>query len=248
MKRSVVLLSAIICIQVLVAQSSEVSGVIVYEDIRKMDIQLQGETSHLSGLIPKERKSHKELWFNTEASLYRNLAKNNDEEVLQESSGGATIMIKMQEPELNIHTNLQSMICTEQREFMSRNFLIENRLDTLKWQLTGNQKEILGYSCYEASLQNDPGKIKVWFTHEIPVSTGPDGLGGLPGVILALESDDGNRVITAKEYRKQAIAPKQLMKPREGKKMSREAFEKVVSEKRKEMESSGEGVFIIKRN
>jgi GLPGLI family protein len=49
-------------------------------------------------------------------------------------------------------------------------------------------KSILGYRVICAQLKQDP-TIKAWFSPQIPVKTGPDRFGGLPGLILKVEGN-----------------------------------------------------------
>lgn len=67
----------------------------------------------------------------------------------------------------------------------------EERL--LDWRLENETTTIDGYQCYKASQQfyNKLSRNYItyiaWYTPEIPVSYGPLGFGGLPGLILQLE-------------------------------------------------------------
>ena len=63
-----------------------------------------------------------------------------------------------------------------------------------KWEITSETKEINGYMCYKATTTKSVySQLKnrmvtttptVWFTPAIPVTAGPFGLNGLPGLIL----------------------------------------------------------------
>lgn len=52
------------------------------------------------------------------------------------------------------------------------------------WELTSEQDEILGYSCYKAKCAYGGRKWSVWFAPEIPINGGPWKFLGLPGLIL----------------------------------------------------------------
>src|SRR5690606_27221251 len=64
----------------------------------------------------------------------------------------------------------------------------------LNWEITKDTKEIMGYTCYKAvgyKEQYDPGRKKIltfspiaWFAPEINVPYGPNGIDGLPGLVL----------------------------------------------------------------
>jgi GLPGLI family protein len=70
--------------------------------------------------------------------------------------------------------------------------------DFYKWEITQESKDISGYKCYKAygkwesknsrGQQMSPTAI-AWFTPQIPVSFGPFGMDGLPGLVL--EADSG---------------------------------------------------------
>jgi len=72
--------------------------------------------------------------------------------------------------------------------------VIAYSFDFFDWQLTSETENILGYTCYKATTTyTEPhpagGKdlvrhITVWFAPDIPLSFGPQGYGGLPGLIL----------------------------------------------------------------
>jgi len=73
---------------------------------------------------------------------------------------------------------------------------IINEEQKADWQLTSETKTINGYICYKATSiyhhgsWNDNPKFNVtaWYTPKIPVSYGPNGYHGLPGLILELHT------------------------------------------------------------
>lgn len=80
-------------------------------------------------------------------------------------------------------------------------YLITDSLKT-KWKLFNETKIINNYKCYKATILEEMsnGKTKVvtaWYCPEIPVSVGPKGYGGLPGLIFELQ--DKNVVFGIKE-------------------------------------------------
>jgi len=67
------------------------------------------------------------------------------------------------------------------------------------WQISKEQKNILGYRCFKAttsylSFDKNENEITVdvyaWFTPEIPVSAGPFDIDGLPGLILEASKNE----------------------------------------------------------
>lgn len=215
------------------------SGTVIYEQVIKLEIKLEGDAAQFAGMLPKERKTNKVLYFDSGESLFENMEKDEDE-TMNMSSGGGNVMIKMEEPENKVFTEIESKKQIEQREFMTRIFLIEGEV-AHQWKITGNQKLILEYPCQEAIMIKDSTKMIAWFTPVIPVSTGPANYGGLPGLILAVESGDGKNKTTATSVDLTAVEKDFLVKPKKGKKVTREEFDKVVEEKMKEIGTENGG-------
>ena len=90
-------------------------------------------------------------------------------------------------------------------------------------------------------MENEKGSVTVWFTPAIPVSSGPGEYGNLPGMILAVESHEGDRTVIAKSIELGTIDAKYLEEPKKGKKVSHEKYLAIVEEKSKEMGIEGGG-------
>lgn len=226
---------------IVVAQNT---GKVTYEEKIKLIIKLDDTDAKLPEGFPKEHSSLKELYFTPDASLYRNSSiKKSSANAEHDADDAPRMIIKMDEPNDVVYSDLKNNLRTEQRDLMSRTFLIESELSRMQWKLTGNQKMILNYPCQEAVLQDTGKKVIVWFTSAIPVSTGPNGYSNLPGLILSAYIDDGKRSITATNVELNEFDKSILVKPKEGKKVTKEAFNKMVDEKRKEMmeENGGNG-------
>lgn len=227
-------------IPIMAQQQNELSGNVVYEDVMKLEINLEGEAAQYSDMLPKERRSSKILIFNPSASLYEN-HKEDASDPVAISGAGMHMEFKMAEPDNKIFYDLDGNEQIEQREFMTRQFLIKGEIDPAAWKLTGNEKTIMDYPCQEAIKEENGKQIKAWFTPAIPVSSGPADYVGLPGLVLNVDIDNGKRIIAAQEIKLGPVDKKLLKKPKKGKKVSREEFDAIVAEKMKEMGAEGEG-------
>ena len=136
----------------------------------------------------------------------------------------------------------------QKEEFFGKTFLISGDIDKYDWKLSGEQKKILGFNCQKATGSKDEKKYVVWFTPEIPVSSGPNAFGQLPGMILEVNVDDGQRQYLAEKVEFKKLEKGVIKAPKKGKKVSAEKFKKIVEEKMKEMEAemggSGGGIQI----
>jgi GLPGLI family protein len=112
-------------------------------------------------------------------------------------------------------------------EALGECFIFENKY--LNWELTQETKEINGYIVYKATRSN--GKVIAWYTPSIPISFGPKGEYGLPGLILQL--DIGNIVFSAVKI---VLNPKEEIKieiPKGGKRISGEEYAKEIKKAKK---------------
>lgn len=86
------------------------------------------------------------------------------------------------------------------------NYLVSRKLNK-DWKLVNETKLIDKYTCYKATtvevVQNPKGNFEkdiiAWYCPELPFSFGPLGYGGLPGLILELQTENG--VFGAKELK-----------------------------------------------
>lgn len=78
-------------------------------------------------------------------------------------------------------------------------YLIKDKSPKIKWKIENEIREVAGYLCMKATtVDTIKGQtIAAWFTDQIPVSAGPEGFGGLPGMILMLDKNDGTAIVEA---------------------------------------------------
>lgn len=234
-------------------------GEVTYEETIQLKIHMEGmEGDEMMAMLPKEQAAKKSLYYSSEASLYQD-AETEDGENQEITGGSGDMQFRMviARPDNKLYKDLQKEQKIEQREFMGKMFLIKDELKTYEWKLTGEQKQIGEYICQKATMSDSTTKMEVWFTPQIPVSTGPGNLGRLPGLILEVNINDGEQTIVAKEIKTGAVAADKLIAPNKGKEVTQAEFDEIMKEKMKEMEAemggsgSGGGTtikFIQKRN
>lgn len=69
--------------------------------------------------------------------------------------------------------------------------IYKDEFPAIQWKMEAGKETILGYQCNLATAKFRGRKYKVWYTTEIPLAIGPWKLGGLPGLILKADADDG---------------------------------------------------------
>lgn len=224
------------------------SGEIVFEEKVKLQFQIEGDGAAMMADLPKEKTSEMRLVYTPEASYYT-AAESSESNTIEQGSEENKIVIQMDAPFYACLHDLTKQKVTEQRDFMTRMFLVESNYSDFKWKLTGNQKEILGYPCQEATLVDSTQKTVAWFTASIPVSSGPMMYCNLPGMILEASRNDGEIVWTAVSVKERPVTKEEMPKPKEGKKVTRDEFRAIIDEKMKEMEQEygGSGGKVIMR-
>ena len=193
-----------------------------------------------------------ELDFNSTASLFY------EEERLDNSGeNGRFVFLSLMSPFQGIlHKEFAAKTFTHRVELFGKIFLIKDSLPKSKWVLSGESKQIGNYTAYKATMsreipqevfqfgrQSDNNSdrkpkmktvnITAWFTPQIPISTGPHKHGGLPGLILEVNTNNTTLLCT-----KVVMNPREKMKikvPKKGTVVNAEQYNKIRSDKITEM-------------
>ena len=79
----------------------------------------------------------------------------------------------------------------------SQGYRYVDSLHTQTWTMGDSTREVLGYTCQQATADFRGRRWTAWFATDIPVSDGPWKLGGLPGLILEAYDEGQQHVFTA---------------------------------------------------
>ena len=82
------------------------------------------------------------------------------------------------------------------------NYMYQEPLSLMKWNLVPGSEMICGYKCRKATTSFRGRKWTAWYAPEIPIDNGPWKFGGLPGLILKIESDDNDHHFVAVAIRR----------------------------------------------
>lgn len=224
------------------AQNNE--GTVLYKQTVYMRREMQanvpaGMDPNMARNIPESVTNEFNLNFTATTSLYKEIASNDDPAAGAEGGGMRFMMRRVNPP---IYKDLANNRQVEEVDLFGKQFLVDDVIPTRAWKVTGQQKKILDYPCISAtvtdSLMGRARLITAWFAPTIPVALGPQGYGGLPGMILEVDFE-GRSVITAAEVKLQKPAEGSIKVPEKGKKVTRAEYNKIREEKMKEMRESG---------
>lgn len=229
-----------------VAQAQQKEGKIIYERTVEMQIRLEGMPEEMQRQVPRTRTEKIEVLFANNQSIRRVLPpEETDEQAFNNTVGeGRSFQFRMITPADDItFTDLAKGAVTEQRDLGTKKYLITDSIRKLNWKLTGETRTILGYTCQQAIAQRtgtrmqtsmmngqvkreevaDTSNITAWFTLAVPVPAGPEMQGQLPGLILAIDINNGRTVYKAVELTPKADLAA-IKEPKTGKKISQKEF------------------------
>lgn len=218
------------------------SGMVVYDETVKFDIDLPPQMQQFRDRMDDTRKSAIVVIFDESTSLSQPAPEAEPEEqrVAPNDRRNRRFQVFGRREVSSTFINFETEEAVQHREFLDRSFLIEGAAKPV-WRMTTDVSEFLGYQAHRALATIDTVLVEAWFTPEIPVPAGPDEYYGLPGLILVLTTDGGNRSYVAREVSLRAVDPAIITAPTEGKKISRADFDKLVEEKRKEQQAMRPG-------
>lgn len=74
-----------------------------------------------------------------------------------------------------------------QKPIFEETYLVQDSLIKIKWKITADTRNIAGFECRKAiGILFDTVTVFAFYTNEIMISGGPEGIHGLPGMILGM--------------------------------------------------------------
>lgn len=248
MKRTITLLGIIVSliagVNVLTAQNA-IEGVINYEVKVNLHRRLPKEREDMKAMIPEFRTENQQLFFNGSESLYKKLEEDTEEQMSAGGhGGGGGPTIRMQAPKVEIHLDNNSQLRTSVQEFMGKDYLIVDTLKVSPWKFGTETKVIAGYECKQAYYTDETRpdqklEITAWYTDKIRSFLGPERFQSLPGTILAVDVNNGERVLIAKAVAFRPLKKNEMKKPEKGIKTTQAEYRAIVDEQMKRMGGSG---------
>jgi len=216
-------------------------GQVTYEEKFDMYRRIPPDREDLKARFPQYHSSMWELLYNGDESVYQHQKQEEAEITNTQANNQSTMRFGGRENHV-VYKNLANSKMIDSRDFMQKQFLITGDLTIRKWKIGKKSKEILGYNCMEASFQEDSTtNIVAWFTPQIQLFNGPSDYQGLPGLILQIDVNAGERVLTATELKTEGVDTSVIVAPTKGKEVTAEEFDQIRKEKMKEMGMQGQG-------
>ena len=239
------------------ASAQQLEGRVVYERTVQMQIRLAGMEGS-EQMLPRTRTDRIEVLFGNNQSIRRTLEDDTpDDSQLGNGSGAQVRVMIAGQDDISYHNFAEGRII-EQREFAAKTYIVQDSISKLNWKLTGETRTILNQVCQQAVAQRigtrvavnfdngvvkrevvpDTTNITAWFAPSIPVPAGPEYQGQLPGLILAIDINNGRTVYQAVELSPKVDLAK-IKEPKNGKKVTPEEFKKERDKALEEMQRNG---------
>ncbi|MCH2233326.1 MAG: GLPGLI family protein [Crocinitomicaceae bacterium] len=238
---------AVIFFTLLTAQvQAQITGEALYTTTINMHMGLPNNEKgqRMKEWIPEFQEFNTKLIFSTTQTLYKNIHEDVPPDLDEEQKKSYWMKRRMAPPNDVIFCDLEEGTTVATKEFMDKTFLIKDTLNLASWKITGEQQEFAGMNCLKASYipeEGDTTTIDVWFTPEIPISSGPEGFGGLPGLIVHLNMNEGQKIIALTSLIQREIEKGEIEEPTKGKVMTLEEFEEMRKKKMEERKKQWEG-------
>ncbi len=188
-------------------------GKVTYERIAQVRISINdGHAAEQA----QTRTDKFELTFGNYQSLWKQAEKENEDDNI--SGDGMQVRVMVAGSDDVLYNNFTEAKRSELRVLFDKKFIVDDSIRPLKWKLGEETKTILNHICHKATATTiyprmtmnidngvmqrkeiqDTVNITAWFTNEIPVPAGPaEYQGQLPGLILALDINNGRQVYRA---------------------------------------------------
>lgn len=266
MKRIVLLLGVVISVLAAKTVLAQQTGVITYETKMNLHRNLPPEREGMKAMIPEFRTTKNQLFFNATESIYKPLIEDEEEDMTVTSGGGGGGMVmRFQMPSEEVYFNADQQNVLTSREFMGKQYLVADSLTIAPWKFGTETKTILGYECKQAfytttdqittmrvtgsgppqpETKTVTRDITAWYTDKIRPSLGPDRYFSLPGTILAIDVNNGERVTVATKVELRLLKKNELKVPEKGERLTQKQFRKMMDEQMQKMRQGGGGMII----
>lgn len=229
---SVILLMLLVSFTTNAQSQQKDSGVIIYE--RKSNwakiysratflSQEEKDRMQQTWKNDSENKTKMKLYFSPSKSIY---TYNSDQ---NESEDGT---YTWRQSDFIVSKNFDTEQSLEVHEMIGKTYILDDTLRAPKWRIMNQLKDINGYICMKAVTKDTVRKqdITAWFTDTLPSMAGPERYFGLPGVILELEINDGDVIMTAEKIEFKNVEEELKMKKLpKGKKIDEKTYNSLIS-------------------
>lgn len=238
MKKIALSLCVLICIAATrIASGQQTEGVITYEIKVNVHRTLPENREYMKSRIPEFRTHDTQLVFNARESVFMPVeAPPTDPQDRSQMQG------RFRGSRTVVYTRPGDMKKIMLKEFLGKKYLIEDTLRMLPWKLLPETKEVNGYTCRKATLTNEDEKqsIVAWYAEGLRPFLGPEEFNTLPGAVIFIDINEGERTITAKNIVLRKLEADEIKIPDAKNKVTGEEYRTIVKEQTERMRANGD--------
>jgi GLPGLI family protein len=238
-RKLLIIVTALFIAGILPGEAQVAQGVITYELSIDMHRSIPSDREDMKAMIPQFRKTEYQLFFNQEERLYKPVE--DEGPVQQQGRGPGGGRMIMRTPRTETHISMSNNIRTVLAEMMGRNYIIVDTVEIAPWRIGEEFMDIEGFRCQMAWYTDTITKeeITAWFTVGIQPFIGPDRFTNLPGTIMALDINNGERVWVVRKVVVRNVNAAEIRKPSRGEVITRKKYNELVEQQRERMRQGG---------
>jgi GLPGLI family protein len=223
--------------------TQDTEGVIEYEVKINMHRMLAEDRQKMKSMVPEFRTSQHQLFFRASESLYKPVEEDVDDDPDFSKEPGR---MRFHQPHVEMYFDHATSKRITQQEVMGKEYLIEDSLKLPPWKFGTDIKTVMGFVCRQATYQDVERKqeIVAWYSPELRPYLGPETFNTLPGAILEVDINDGERIITAKHFDKRVLKKHEIKIPHRGTKVTRAEFKRIMEEHAQRGRANGANIII----
>jgi GLPGLI family protein len=224
-------------------------GVIAYEVKINIHRTLPPDRQDMKDHIPEYRVMKHQLCFNNTESLYTPVVEDEEDDAdfgRGGPGGPGGGRMRFRGPRADYYVNQSNTQILIRREMMGKYYLIEDTLKIAAWKFGKEIRSVVGYECKKAMYYDSLRKqdIVAWYAPALKPFLGPELFNTLPGAVLEVNVNDGERVITAKNIDLRPLKKNELKVPSQGTRINQAGFRKVMEQQTERMRGNGGSMII----
>lgn len=236
------IVAMLIASQIVFGQTTE--GVVEFEVKVNMHRSIPADRAEMKEMMPEFNVLKDQLFFKTDESLYKPVEEEDDDF----ADNGGPVRMRFKRPNAEIYFNTAQSKRIVLQEFMGKKYWIEDSIKIAPWKFGTETKTILGYPCKQASYFNEETKrnIVAWYTDKLRPFLGPESFNTLPGTVLQVDINGGERIITALKIDARPLKKNELKVPAASgaEKTTQKEFDKATEAQRERMRANGGNIII----
>lgn len=248
------------------------TGVITYESRVNLHRNIPADRQEMKAMVPEFRVTKLQLFYNGEESLYKSIIEDEDEQ-FSSGGGAIRMTMRIPKTEMYTNSSTTAILSvqefmgkkyliqdsvkvspwkfgTETKEILGYTchmayFSREEEVPMMRMQMSSGPPPTTSGTTPATPPAPEKRTIEItaWYTDQIRPSLGPERYNSLPGTVLAVDINNGERVLVARNVEQRELKKNELYVPDSGTKVTQEEYRKIMQEQMEKMRANG-GMFI----